>query len=281
MPGRPASDAATGTTSRPAAIRLPPGRPRQATPRQVGGIQFDRGLARVREEPASVPVRLIPCHWSRRRPVLGETDTVRPRARRQARTSRRQMRARPSGVANRESVYSRALPSSRPPGTATAAGRWCEPLIRQPGDVEVAAARGLDVLVEYVSSRLIGKASAGRAAGALRDAARTSTAIAQSARASPGGARAARTREMRRSELVTVPSFSPQVDAREAARRRTGTSRCRRTPPAAPRAPRARDPRGRSPDRAAIARGSCTRSRPSLPAGGERVEEFDRSEPGP
>ena len=37
-----------------------------------------------------------------------------------------------------------------------------------------------------------------------------SAAISQSASASPGGRSAARTREMRRSELVTVPSFSPQ-----------------------------------------------------------------------
>ena len=40
-----------------------------------------------------------------------------------------------------------------------------------------------------------------------------STAISQSCRASPGGGTAARTREMRRSELVTVPSFSAQLVA--------------------------------------------------------------------
>ena len=40
-----------------------------------------------------------------------------------------------------------------------------------------------------------------------------STAICQSCRDSPSGASAARTREMRRSELVTVPSFSPHVVA--------------------------------------------------------------------
>ena len=36
---------------------------------------------------------------------------------------------------------------------------------------------------------------------------------ANPARASPGGGTAARTREMRRSELVTVPSFSAQLAA--------------------------------------------------------------------
>jgi hypothetical protein len=41
----------------------------------------------------------------------------------------------------------------------------------------------------------------------------TSQMIHQSARASPGGGRKARWREMRRSELVTVPSFSPQASA--------------------------------------------------------------------
>jgi hypothetical protein len=41
----------------------------------------------------------------------------------------------------------------------------------------------------------------------------TSVSIHQSGRASPGGARNARWREMRRSELVIVPSFSPQPAA--------------------------------------------------------------------
>ena len=40
-----------------------------------------------------------------------------------------------------------------------------------------------------------------------------STTICQSCRASPGGGTAARTRLIRRSLLVTVPSFSPQVVA--------------------------------------------------------------------
>ncbi|EXI73707.1 MAG: hypothetical protein AW07_02393 [Candidatus Accumulibacter sp. SK-11] len=39
----------------------------------------------------------------------------------------------------------------------------------------------------------------------------TSTATCQSARACPGAATAARTRLIRRSLLVTVPSFSPQL----------------------------------------------------------------------
>ena len=43
--------------------------------------------------------------------------------------------------------------------------------------------------------------------------ARNPLAIDQSARASPGAGTAARTREMRRSELVTVPSFSLQLVA--------------------------------------------------------------------
>ena len=41
----------------------------------------------------------------------------------------------------------------------------------------------------------------------------TSVNIHQSGRASPGGARKARCREIQRSELVTVPSFSPQAAA--------------------------------------------------------------------
>ena len=41
----------------------------------------------------------------------------------------------------------------------------------------------------------------------------TSAMIHQSGRASPGSGRNARWREMRRSELVTVPSFSPQAAA--------------------------------------------------------------------
>src|SRR2546425_8013364 len=40
-----------------------------------------------------------------------------------------------------------------------------------------------------------------------------STAMRQSGSASPGGGTAARTRETRRSELVIVPSFSPQPAA--------------------------------------------------------------------
>src|SRR5438477_353791 len=41
----------------------------------------------------------------------------------------------------------------------------------------------------------------------------TSLTIHQSGLASPGGGRNARCREMRRSELVTVPDFSPQASA--------------------------------------------------------------------
>ena len=41
----------------------------------------------------------------------------------------------------------------------------------------------------------------------------TSASIHQSGRASPGAARNGRWREIRRSELVTVPSFSPQPAA--------------------------------------------------------------------
>ena len=41
----------------------------------------------------------------------------------------------------------------------------------------------------------------------------TSASIHQSGRASPGKGRNGRCREMRRSELVTVPSFSPQAEA--------------------------------------------------------------------
>jgi hypothetical protein len=41
----------------------------------------------------------------------------------------------------------------------------------------------------------------------------TSQRMSQSPRASPGAGRKARWREMRRSELVTVPSFSPQPSA--------------------------------------------------------------------
>src|SRR3954468_23908355 len=41
----------------------------------------------------------------------------------------------------------------------------------------------------------------------------TSATIRQSARAWPGAGNSARWREMRRSELVTVPSFSPQARA--------------------------------------------------------------------
>jgi hypothetical protein len=106
-----------------------------------------------------------------------------------------------------------------------------------------------------------------------------STAIAQSwSRFSRAPAPPPATREIRRSEFVTVPSFSPHVVA---GRRhpRMRPFRCRCTPPAAPTS----SARRRAPARnarligAATARDSCTRSRSSGCRPRERLEHLDGS----
>ena len=79
-------------------------------------------------------------------------------------------------------------------------------------DVEQALAVVLEgrqrgMLAEDLGRRAIGEGAAEAHAGA------TSQMMRQSARASPGIGRNGLCREMRRSELVTVPSFSPQAAA--------------------------------------------------------------------
>ena len=235
----------------------------QVQARHVLRAQVDRRLGHVAEQPAqragaahAVPL-VAQAAGGRAR-----TDSARRAARPAACASASKKRARPS--ARREAAVG---VEPRP-----AARRACRkrPLLRavaldqrvaQAGDVEVAAARGLAMLVpDRLGRRRRRTATArpGRSRASTRRA--TSTTMRQSSRASPAAGTAARTRLMRRSLLVTVPSLlAPgrrgQQQVGEGAR-----SRSSRRPPAARRTRRARARAARSPGRASTAPGSCRRS---------------------
>ena len=85
---------------------------------------------------------------------------------------------------------------------------------RQRADVEDAAARQFSKPDSAACSRkIVGRAAPGESVGPAHAAGRPRRASTNPAAPRPAAARKGRWREMRRSELVTVPSFSPQPAA--------------------------------------------------------------------
>ena len=85
--------------------------------------------------------------------------------------------------------------------------------IRQRADVEVARAVVLEARQRRVLAEDVGGRPIGERIGRSPSGCATCDTIHQSGLASPGSGRNGRCREMRRSELVTVPSFSPHAAA--------------------------------------------------------------------
>ena len=113
-------------------------------------------------------------------------------------------------------------------------------------DVEIARAVVLEGRQRGVLAEDVGDALPGEGLAVPRRRA-TSAMIHQSCRASPGGGRNGRWREMPRSELVTVPSFSAQASAGRRMRQastvslaRTASETIEARSPSAPRAPHRR-----------------------------------------
>ena len=190
---RPCASASSGWTSTNGSGRCAPSvglRPdaRHGVPlvAQPAGVEPQRkfGAGRLRAAPAAPARRTAPCGPACEDPAVGEQ----PR-----RASVAVRRHRPLHRLERVVV-----------------------LVRDRGErAEVERARA--VILERRQRRMLAE-HVGRAcdrrtrrANPMRRA--TSATIHQSGRASPGSGRNARWREMRRSELVTVPSFSPQAAA--------------------------------------------------------------------
>ncbi len=175
-----------------------------------GGV----GSATCRASFAERPVRVIVCQWSRTRPVLSR-KRERPAGRRGEAGSataiilalRRACRSLPR---RKKKLLRRP---ARPPRPEEGLHRGVG-LIRQLGrgpDVEIARAIVLEGGQRRVLAKDVGRRRLVEAMEPMRRA--TSAMCSQSGFASPARDRKARWREMRRSELVTVPSFSPQAAA--------------------------------------------------------------------
>ncbi len=194
-------------------------------------------------------------------------DSARRRAPRLAKISPLRIARGHRRSANTPSVYRRDRPCDSPSRHGHCCGpmassRACERPVMSRSRPRVVA----DVLVEDRRGAVDMETTCARQDASRASSRRAkSTAMVQSARASPGGAIAARTREMRRSELVDGALLLAPRRRRKLAGRRTRRSRCWRRLPAARRARRGRAPRAPSPGPASIARGWCTRSTPSSP----------------
>ena len=161
-----------------------------------------------------MPVRVIVCHWSRTRPVLRRNGNAGCTS--AASGSGATKRALRSGVKKPPCPNSRAWRGAVSPGTAIAPA----PSRRRRGHRARRAHR-----CRNRACRCSRRQRAPRARGRRRPRSEyakaasnpsrcaTCVTIHQSGRASPGSGRNARWREMRRSELVTVPSFSPHAAA--------------------------------------------------------------------
>ena len=190
----------TGSTSAPRReLHAAPGRRRLSRSRARScGCSSMLGLGGWPNSRPSVPVRLMPCHWSRSRPVVSDSGK---RASRSSASGlpgrrRRSARGRRRWRSGRRRTGAR-VPCVAPSGRATAAA-CCQRGVAQAGDVEVAAARALAVLVpDALGACRRGTASRRRcgARGSSASSRRaTSTAMRQSSRASPGARHARRAR---------------------------------------------------------------------------------------
>ena len=212
--------AAPAVPSRPARSR------RRSSPAASAssGCTSTNGSGRWAASRGLMPVRVIVCHWSRMRPVLRRSGYAADVASRQARQFRRDE---PRLAVGREEAAIGEEARVRHALVTGSACRSCadRPLHRlervvvrvrdrgEAADIEIARAFVLERRERRVLAEHIGRATRRRTRRRSPSACATSATIHQSGLASPGSGRNARWREMRRSELVTVPSFSPQAAA--------------------------------------------------------------------
>ena len=178
------------------------------------GCMANRGSGACAKARAWVPLRLIACHWSRSRPVFSRSGQRASTLSAGGRHGLAMKRARPLAVGNWPSAYSRTSPQAAPSGI----GHCCGPAVSSTAHDNPVMSRSRPRVVSRCSFHTASASCHGNSVGRpgrRRASSRRakSRAITQSARASPGGGTAARTRLIRRSELVTVPSFSPQLEA--------------------------------------------------------------------
>ena len=182
------------------------------------GCTSTNGSGRCAPSRGLRPVRVMVCHWSRMRPVLStERKASRERRLRSAGGSGAISRALPFGVKNRPSAKSRWRLSVSP-----ARARPLHRIERVEGVVARArrARRCRNRGCRRSRTPTARRAREKYRRRSDRQRPRQSPSAAPPARRStspaaprPAAAGTARCREMRRSELVTVPSFSPQAAA--------------------------------------------------------------------
>ena len=161
------------------------------------------------------PVRVMVCHWSRTRPVFSTNGQASETAASICPLLMATKRARPLGVANLLSPNSRsefALLRRTGHCTGTRRAYWASLSPARP-DTSKSRSPSFSKPDRRACSRKMSAGDRYEKSSAHPSRAATCDRIHQSARVSPGDARKARWREMRRSELVTVPSFSPQAAA--------------------------------------------------------------------
>ena len=164
-----------------------------------------------------MPLRVMVCHWSRMRPVFSRSGRPAVVSVRSAGISGATKRALRSLVKKPPSAKKRCL---RLDIASTHSATAPAPAHRTPRPTSTAARRyrnrdrpcSRTPTARHVRGRCPPPNLKSNAAPKPRRLA-TSLTIHQSGLASPGGVRNARCREMRRSELVTVPDFSPQACA--------------------------------------------------------------------
>ncbi len=186
--------------------------PRRAASR---GCSARRGPAAWVIRCGTRPVRVIVCHWSRMRPVLRVSRSPAWLSGRRRRESGACARGHPAWGSRR--ARRDALPSALGQVSGKAIARAPARHKRRRRD---AASAPMSKMRSPSFSNADSAACSRKMSAALRIAKMPSPSpcgaprcanIHQSGRASPGAAGNARWREMRRSELVTVPSFSPQA----------------------------------------------------------------------
>ncbi|MCY1365138.1 hypothetical protein D9M69_519720 [compost metagenome] len=123
-PGRTLSSLATATTIAPRLLfRLTRSPGCRRWRRSSSGCRLNSASLTWPNSCAAVPVRLMPCHWSRSRPVIRVSGKRASRCSLAARYGSATNCARPLAVANTPSTYSRAVPSTAPAGK----GHCCGP----------------------------------------------------------------------------------------------------------------------------------------------------------